>query len=88
MLEDHELRAIWQATNGPSNADALADARRRDVKREPNQPLAYPYGPLGRLMILTGQREREVADMRWSEIDFSSKVLTILAGRMKGKVPT
>jgi integrase len=85
VLEDHELRAIWKAANGPSTADALADARRRDVKREPNLPLAYPYGPLVRLMILTGQREREVADMRWSEIDFSNKVWTILAGRMKGK---
>ena len=46
--------------------------------------LGYPYGPLIRLMILTGQREREVADMAWSEIDFDNAVWTIPAVRMKG----
>ena len=56
-----------------------SEARRRDVKRT-NQPLAYPYGPLVRLMILTSQREREVADMKWSEIDCGNG-LWIIRGR-------
>ena len=56
-----------------------------DVKRDPSKPLGYPYGPVVRLMILTGQREREVSDMRWSEIDFDKKLWTIPAERMKGK---
>jgi integrase len=46
--------------------------------------LGYPYGPLIRLMILTGQREREIADMAWSEVDFGNAVWTIPAARMKG----
>ena len=45
--------------------------------------LAYPYGPLVRLLILTGQRVREVADMSWSEIDFDKALWTIPAERMK-----
>ena len=32
--------------------------------------MGFPYGPLIRLLILTGQREREVADMGWSEVHF------------------
>ncbi len=45
--------------------------------------MGYPYGPLIRLLILTGQREREVAEMSWSEIDVDKKLWTIPAVRMK-----
>jgi integrase len=46
--------------------------------------LGYPYGPLFRLLILSGQREREVADMRWTEIDLPNCLWAIPATRMKG----
>ena len=46
--------------------------------------MGYPYGPLFRLLILTGQREREVADMSWREIDLDKKLWTVPAERMKG----
>ena len=46
--------------------------------------MGYPYGPLFRLLILSGQREREVADMRWPEVDFDKNLWTIPAERMKG----
>lgn len=31
--------------------------------------LGYPFGPIYRLLLLTGQRLREVAEMSWREID-------------------
>jgi integrase len=46
--------------------------------------MGYPHGPLFRLLILTGQREREVADMTWSEVDAGKELWTIPATRMKG----
>src|SRR5271154_4471051 len=46
--------------------------------------MGSPYGPVCRLLILTGQREREGADASWSEIDLSKRLWTIPAGRMKG----
>jgi integrase len=46
--------------------------------------MGYPYGPVFRLLILTGQREREVAEMRWPEVDFTKRLWTIPADRMKG----
>jgi integrase len=46
---------------------------------------AYPFGPLYRLLILTGLRLNEVADATWSEIDFRSGVWIVPASRMKGK---
>jgi integrase len=45
----------------------------------------YPYGPLVRLLILTGQRRDEIAGARWGEIDLDKGLLTIAAGRMKAK---
>lgn len=42
----------------------------------------YPFGPLVKLLLLTGQRRDEIADMRWPEVD--NDVLTIPAERMKG----
>jgi integrase len=46
--------------------------------------MGYPYGHVFRLLILTGQREREVADMHWSEVDIEKALWTIPPERMKG----
>jgi integrase len=45
--------------------------------------LGYPYGPLFRLLLLTGQRRSEVGDARWSEFDFDARLWHIPAARMK-----
>lgn len=46
-----------------------------------------PYGVLIKLLLLTGQRLREIANMRWSEIETrdGDHVLTIPKERMKAK---
>jgi integrase len=50
---------------------------------------SYPYGPIVRMLILTGQRLNEIARARWSEIDLddpnegAAAVLTITPDRMK-----
>ena len=46
--------------------------------------LRSPDGPFVRLLLLTGQRLREVAQMTWSEVDLADAVWTIGAERMKG----
>lgn len=48
------------------------------------EEMAYPFGPFIRLLMLTGQRLREVAKMTWSEIDLATAIWTIPAERMKG----
>jgi integrase len=47
--------------------------------------MGYPWGDIIRLLILTGQRLREIADLSWPEIALDDKVITIPAKRMKGK---
>ena len=46
----------------------------------------WPFGPLVRLLILTGQRRDEVGALRWSEIDLDAKVWTLPKERAKNNV--
>src|SRR5262245_55262945 len=46
--------------------------------------MPYPYGPIYRLLLLSGLRLNEVADAVWSEFDLKGN-WTIPASRMKGK---
>jgi integrase len=43
----------------------------------------WPFGPILKVMILTGQREGEVAGMRWRELDLEGKLWTLPARRVK-----
>jgi integrase len=45
--------------------------------------VAPAFAALVRLLILTGCRRNEVADLRWSEIDFENRTMTIPATRTK-----
>jgi integrase len=85
ILTDAELESVWKATGGRIDAAVLAESRRRDRSADKTAPMSYPYGPLFRMLILTGQRECEVADMTWSEVDFVAKLWTIPTSRMKGQ---
>jgi integrase len=49
--------------------------------------LGYPYGPMFRMLALTGQRKSEVAEARWLEIDIANRLWTIPAERMKADAP-
>jgi len=82
VLTDDELRAVWKVAAGKWTAPKDDKRVRADKNAE---DLGYPYGPIVRLLILTGQRENEIAGISWSEIDFEAKLLTIPASRMKGK---
>jgi integrase len=83
ILSDSELRAVWNACSGRGDAGALKDTRQRRHAWGNPTNLGYPYGPLIRLLILTGQREREVAELRWSELNLVESLWIIPAERMK-----
>jgi integrase len=48
--------------------------------------LGYPNGPFVRMLIITGQRLREVANMEWRELDSEKAIWTVPRRRMKGNV--
>ena len=45
--------------------------------------LGWPYGPIGQLLLLTGQRLRQVAGMRWSELNLQERIWTLPSNRTK-----
>ncbi len=45
--------------------------------------MGYPFGPLGKLLLVTAQRLNEVAQMQWSEIDRDNALWIIRADRTK-----
>ena len=48
--------------------------------------IGWPFGPIGKLLLLTGARRDEVASMRWSEVNLEAKTWTIAKGRSKNGV--
>jgi integrase len=48
--------------------------------------VGYPFGDLAKLLLLTGQRLREVAAAPWSEFDLEGKVWRLPKERTKGGV--
>jgi integrase len=49
--------------------------------------VGYPYGPMVRMLLLTGCRVSEVRGARWREFDFANRVWTVPAERFKSEVP-
>jgi integrase len=47
--------------------------------------LPYPYGPVIKLLVLSGLRLREVTEADWAEFDSRNRLWLIPANRMKGK---
>jgi integrase len=45
--------------------------------------VGWPFGPMVKLLALTAQRRDEVAEMRWSEIDFKARTWTLARERVK-----
>ena len=45
--------------------------------------LAYPFGSMAKLLLLTGQRRNEVSGMTWTELDLDKALWTIPGGRTK-----
>ena len=43
------------------------------------------YGDIVKLLILTGQRLREISELRWAEIDFDKATITLLPARTKNR---
>jgi len=47
----------------------------------------WPFGPLAKLLLLTGMRRDEVASLRWSEVDLGARLIRLPGGRTKNGKP-
>lgn len=62
----------------------LSDTELREVWQAANS-IAYPFGPMVQLLILTGGRLREIASAEWREFDLDAGIWTIPAARAKNR---
>ncbi|PWT84411.1 MAG: integrase [Proteobacteria bacterium] len=63
----------------------LSDAEIRAFVHACDQ-IGYPYGSIGRMLLLTGARHREVSEAPWTEFDLTKKTWTIDQARFKSSV--
>jgi integrase len=49
--------------------------------------LGWPFAPIIKLLLLTGQRRGEVSGMQWAEVDLEKNVWSLPASRTKNKRP-
>jgi integrase len=80
------------ASNPCADLDRPSEERSRDRVLDDKElrkvwnaagELGHPYAGIVKLLILTGQRRNEIADLRWSEIDLEKRVLHLPAARTK-----
>ena len=86
-VERGEIEASPFATMKPPAPKVMRD---RVLKPEEIKPvweawgaMDYPFGPLGKLLLMTAQRLNEVARMQWSEINRNNSLWVIAADRTK-----
>jgi len=76
LIEMNLIAGIRPPTKERSRDRVLSDA---EITRlwSASEELGYPFGPLLQLLLLTAQRRGEVAEMRWSHVDFERRIWTI-----------
>ncbi|WP_277968211.1 tyrosine-type recombinase/integrase [Sphingomonas echinoides] len=71
------------APTGPAARDrVLEDSELATIWRA-SLGMGYPFGPMYRLLIVTGQRREEIAGLDWRELNRDSETWTLPAARAK-----
>ena len=83
-------RDLLKVSPMPKSAPAPETARDRVLSEEEIrlawrafEAQRWPFGPIGKLLLLTGARRDEIAAGTWAEIALEAKTWTIPAGRTK-----
>jgi integrase len=71
------------APSPPRPRDRVLDDDELRLAWRAFERLGFPFGDVGKILILTGARRDEVAGMRWSEVDLGAKVWTLPKERTK-----
>jgi integrase len=96
-----QLMRSWATSHGTGDLSPSEEAAAPTSEMQPDRVLSddeirlawnafdrlgWPFGPIGKLLLLTGARRDEIGLGRWSEIDFGSKTWTIAKERSKSGV--
>jgi integrase len=65
--------------------DRVLDDAEIKLAWEAFELVGWPFGPIGKLLLLTGARRDEVASMEWRELDLETRVWRLPKERTKNK---
>jgi integrase len=82
ILSVSPVQGVKPPTPEKSRDRVLDDAELKRVWEGAGK-VGYPFGTMTRLLIATGQRRDEVAQMRWAEVDFDKRLWTLARERVK-----
>ena len=82
LIEASPCDRVKPPTAEQSRERVLADSELRLIW-DACDGLGWPFGPLVKLLMLSGQRRDEIRQLRWDEIDFDAKLWTLPAARAK-----
>jgi integrase len=89
-VEQEDLaRSPLEGVKGPKpppSRDRVLDDDEMSLVWKSTAELGYPFGPLIRLLILTGARREEVAALDWSELDHGTQIWVLPPSRSKNGV--
>ena len=86
VLSASPCAGVKPPTAERSRDRVLSDDELRLVWQAADQ-VGWPFGPLVKLLALTGQRRDEVGRMQWSELDLDKQLWTLPAERVKNNQP-
>jgi integrase len=72
-----------KAPSAEISRDRFLSADEIQVAWRAFERVGWPWGDIGKLLLLTGQRRSEVAGMTWTEVDLAAKTWTIAKERSK-----
>ena len=85
IIEKSPCNGVKPPSAHTSRDRVLSDPELQRIWRA-SDVLGYPFGPMIKLLILTGQRRDEVAGLTWSELDFDDKIWVLPRQRAKNNV--
>jgi integrase len=86
VLATSPCAGVKPPTAERSRDRVLSDDELRLVWQAADQ-VGWPFGPMVKLLALTGQRRDEVGRMQWSELDLDKQLWTLPAERVKNNQP-
>lgn len=82
LIQDSPCAGLRKLTPEKPRDRVLTDDELRRLWRA-CETIGYPFGPLVRLLMLTGARRQEVAGITWTEVDLDAATWTLPGSRTK-----
>jgi integrase len=83
LIDRSPMAGLEHPAKGKPQRDRVLTADEIKTLWKAADEMAYPFGPMAKLLLLTGARLREVSEMHRSEIDFDKREWKLPADRVK-----